>query len=119
MLDNFKRWFAFKFLSVLFSFLNFWKASKIKDKILYPVIDKPVKFPEIVSNIGQELLQRMKANFDRNGDFEVLTNSCFMVEGKTTSCGEKSKNISEMIRDSQLYAAAFWNAGVRKGKKML
>ena len=94
-------------------------VSRVKDKILTynPFLKKgpPPVLRELTENIGNDLLTKLKKNLDKNGDYECLVNGYFSSTGKTSSCGEKTKRLSKIIKDSKLYAAAFWNAGLRKG----
>ena len=115
------------FIKFIFKFLSTWvylrskygQVSIIKDKILtYAHFLKkggPPVFPELTGNVGNEVLDRLKQILDKHGDFDCLVNGYFSLSGSTSSCGEKSKSLSKVIRDSKLYAAAFWNAGLRKG----
>ena len=44
-----------------------------------------------------------------------MIHGSFSIEGKTSSCGQKSKSLATLIKDSRLCAAAFWRHGLRKG----
>ena len=98
---------------------KYGQVSTVKDKILtyYPFLRKgpPPVLPELTENIGNYVLSKLKKTLDKNGDYDCLVNGYFSLTGKTSSCGQKTKNLSKIIRDSKLYAAAFWNAGLRKG----
>ena len=95
------------------------QVSIVKDKILTysPFLKKgpPPELPELTENVGNFVLRKLKQTMDKNGDYDCLVNGYFSLTGKTTSCGQKTKCLSKIIRDSKLYAAAFWNAGLRKG----
>ena len=91
----------------------------VKDKILTysPFLKNsaPPILPELTENVGNEVLTRLKKTLNQNGDYDCLINGYFSLTGRTSSCGQKSKKLSEVIKDAKLYAAAFWNAGLRKG----
>ena len=113
-----------KWIFTLFAFLvrlraKYGQVSIIKDKILTysPFLKNsaPPILPELTENVGNEVLTRLKKTLSQNGDYDCLINGYFSLTGRTSSCGQKSKKLSEVIEDSKLYAAAFWNAGLRKG----
>ena len=95
------------------------QVSIVKDKILTysPFLKKgpPPVLPELTETVGNFVLSQLKKSIDKNGDYNCLVNGYFSLTGKTTSCGQKTKCLSKIIKDSKLYAAAFWNAGLRKG----
>ena len=113
-----------KWIFTLFAFLvrlraKYGQVSTIKDKILTysPFLKNsaPPILPELTENVGNEVLTRLKKTLSQNGDYDCLINGYFSLTGRTSSCGQKSKKLSEVIKDAKLYAAAFWNAGLRKG----
>ena len=113
-----------KWIFTLFAFLvrlraKYGQVSIIKDKILTysPFLKNsaPPILPELTENVGNEVLNRLKKTLSQNGDYDCLINGYFSLTGRTSSCGQKSKKLSEVIKDAKLYAAAFWNAGLRKG----
>ena len=58
----------------------------------------------------------MQTTLDNGGgDYDCLIHGSFSLEGKTSSCGQKSKSLATLIKDSRLCAAAFWRHGLRKG----
>ena len=101
--------------------VKYGQVSIIKNKILSyaPVWKKtsPTVLKELSENIGNDLLGKLQKVYNRCGDHDCFVNGYFSLKGKTSSCGEKSKKLSDLIKDSRLYAAAFWNAGLRKGIK--
>ena len=115
------------FFKSIFKVISIWvylrskygQVSIIKDKILtYAHFLKkggPPVFPELTENVGNDVLARLKQTLDKHGDYDCLVNGYFSLTGTTSSCGQKSKSLSKVIRDSKLYAAAFWNAGLHKG----
>ena len=112
--------FLIKWILMIYAYvwnlkLKYGKVSKIKNKMLFP-LTKPVTpiFPKLTESVGNEILNRMKVTLDNGGDFDCLIHGSFSIEGKTTSCGQKSKSLANLIKDSRLCAAAFWKAGLRK-----
>ena len=99
--------------------VKYGQVSIIKNKILSyaPVWNKPspTVLKELSENIGNDLLGKLQKVYNRCGDHDCFVNGYFSLKGKTSSCGQKSKKLSDLIKDSRLYAAAFWNAGLRKG----
>ena len=98
---------------------KYGQVSIIKNKILTcnPFLKKcatPI-LPELTENVGNEVLTRLGKTLNKKGDYDCLINGYFSLTGRTSSCGQKSKKLSEVIKDSKLYGAAFWNAGLRKG----
>ena len=124
---SFKETLLRLFTKCVFALFAFWvrmrakygQVSVIKNKILtyYPFLKNsaPPVLPELTENVGNEVLTRLKKTLNQNGDYDCLINGYFSMTGKTSSCGQKSKKLSEVIKDAKLYAAAFWNAGLRKG----
>ena len=120
-LQQLKQWLI-KWFLILYALLwklklKYGKVSKIKDKILFP-LNKPVNpiFPTFTESAGSEILNRMKLTLDNGkGDYDCLIHGSFSLEGKTSSCGQKSKSLASLIKDSRLCAAAFWRHGLRKG----
>ena len=124
---SFKETFLRLFTKCVFTLFAFWvrmrakygQVSIIKDKILTysPFLKNsaPPILPELTENVGNEVLTRLKKTLNQNGDYDCLINGYFSLTGRTSSCGQKSKKLSEVIKDAKLYAAAFWNAGLRKG----
>ena len=116
--------FLAKWFFILFAYLvrlrsKYGQVSIIKDKILTysPFLKKgpPPVLPKLTENIGNEVLAKLQKTLNKKGDYNCLINGYFSLTGKTSSCGQKSKKLSKVIKDSKLYAAAFWNAGLRKG----
>ena len=113
--DYFISWFIYLFLT-----FGKWKQKlfaphTIKDKILYAKGGAPKIMAEINGTLGTEYISAMEINLAKNGDFECLVNGYFSLTGKTKGCGSKTKLLSEMLRDSKLNAAAFYQSGLRKG----
>ena len=99
--------------------IKYGQVSIIKDKILSyaPVWKKssPLVIEELTENIGNDLLNKLEKVFNLYGDNDCFVNGYFSLTGKTSSCGDKSKKLSDLIKNARLYSAAFWNAGLRKG----
>ena len=121
--ETFLRLFT-KWTFTLFAFLvrmraKYGQVSIIKDKILTysPFLKNsaPPIPPELTQNVGNEVLSRLRNILNQSGDYDCIINGYFSLTGRTSSCGQKSKKLSEVIKDAKLYAAAFWNAGLRKG----
>ena len=119
-IDKFRQWiFRLVFIIVVF----FWKlrakygtVSIVKDNILYPrVKPKSSDYPKLTENFGNEILKRLSHMLYTYGDTECLINGYFALTGKTLSCGNKTKTLSDIIRDSKRCGAAFWKLGLRKG----
>ena len=88
----------------------------MKDKILHPLNPAPYQeLPVFQGNVGNALLERMKVNLSKNGDFVCLINGFYSCQNQTEGCGVKNKLFSNLILDSCLYANAFWKHGLRKG----
>ena len=56
-------------------------VAKIRNNILYPTSRLNVKLPEMSGSLGNEMLTRFSALLNQNGDFEVLINAYFTMEG--------------------------------------
>ena len=66
--------------------------------------------------VNRSKLLHMQTTLDNGGgDYDCLIHGSFSLEGKTSSCGQKSKSLATLIKDSRLCAAAFWRHGLRKG----
>ena len=89
--------------------IKYGQVSIIKDKILSysPVWKKssPPVLEELTENIGNDLLKKLQKNFNVNGDNECFVNGYFSLTGKTSSCGAKTKKMSDLIKHARLYAA--------------
>ena len=114
----------FKLFSILMHLRGkYGQANIIKDKILShsPFFKKsaPPFLPALTENFGNEMLNRLKKILDEKGDYDYLINGYFSLTGKTSTCGTKKKSLSKLMKDSRLYASAFWNAGLRKGKEII
>ena len=89
----------------------------IENNILRPRGQRPeINLPKIRSNLGTEMIRRLNATLDKNGDFDVLTNGYFVLDGTTSSVGAKTKTLSRLIWDSKVCAAALYDLGLRKGQ---
>ena len=74
---------------VLHVYLFIWRlrakygsVAKIKDNILYPRTRTNVKLPVMNQSLGNEMLSRFSYLLSQNGDYEVLVNAYFTMEGK-------------------------------------
>ena len=95
---------------------RFGKLNVINNGIIYPrkqVLNSPKA--DFEGNVGKALLLRMRKNLERNGDFKCLINGGYTLQGTTTSCGDKSTTLSQVIQTSEAFGAALFNAGLRKG----
>ena len=89
----------------------------IENNVLRPRGQRPeINLPKIRSNLGTEMIRRLNATLDKNGDFDVLTNGYFVLDGTTSSVGAKTKTLSRLIWDSKVCAAALYDLGLRKGQ---
>ena len=119
---EFVRHFMLKTFLNLYVFV--WKLrakygtmAQIENNILRPRGKKPeLILPEVTSNLGTEMLRRFNVTLDKNGDFDVLTNAYFALEGTTSTVGSKTKTLSRLIWDSRACGAAFYKLGLRKGQ---
>ena len=75
--------------TVLHIYLLIWRlkakygsVARIKDNILYPRTRSNVKLPETSQSLGNEMLSRFSYSLNQNGDYEVLINAYFTMEGK-------------------------------------
>ena len=123
LLKSLRRWFVKWFLICISVWVRlrtkYGQVSIIKNKVLSyaPIWKKPTPtiFHTLTENIGNDILNRLQQVLNKHGDHDCFVNGYFSMIGKTSTCGEKSKSLSNLIKDSRLYAAAFWNAGLRKG----
>ena len=76
----------------------------VKNGVVYPRFgaDRPLEFAKLTKNFGYECIERMSKVLETHGDYDCLINGYFYLYGKTTSCGEKTKTLSGLIKDSRL-----------------
>ena len=98
--------------------IKYGQVSIIKDKILSyaPVWKKasPLVLEELTENIGNDLLNKLEKVLNLYGDNDCFINGYFSLTGKTSSCGDKSKKLCDLIKHARLYSAAFCQAGTLK-----
>ena len=82
----------------------FGKINVVKNGVVYPRFgaDRPLEFAKLTKNLGYECIERMSKVLETHGDYDCLINGYFYLHGKTTSCGEKSKTLSSLIKDSRI-----------------
>ena len=82
----------------------FGKINVVKNGVVYPRFgaDRPLEFATLTKNFGYECIERLSKVLEKHGDYDCLINGYFYLHGKTTSCGEKSKTLSSLIKDSRI-----------------
>ena len=73
-------------------------------------------YPELDGNIAEFVLKSVNNVLQNQGDSDWQINGPFEINGFTSTCGAKRIKISEIENSSRNIAAAFYNAGLRKGQ---
>lgn len=124
-LINLQGWQEFIMQMFTRLFVSIWKLlshhgkiNVVKDKILYSRFSAN-KVPELATlskTFGHECIDKMSKVLKKNGDFDCIINGYYSLYGKTSSCGQKSLTLSQLIEDSKKLGACFYNkVGLRKG----
>ena len=73
-------------------------------------------YPKLEGNIGEFIINGVNEVIDDFGDFDWQINGPYEVKGYISGCGSKRIRISEIENNSREIAAAFYQAGLRKGQ---
>ena len=89
------------------------------DKTLHTAMRTPrnlYDYPELESNIGEFILKSISNVIKNQGDIDWQINGPYEINGFTSTCGAKRIKLSEIENTSCNIAAAFYDAGLRKGQ---
>ena len=99
----------------------FGKINVVKNVVVYPRFgaDRPLEFAKLTKNLGYECIERLSNVLEKHGDYDCLINGYFYLHGKTTSCGEKSKTLSSLIKDSRILGKVIDTKYIQVGVPLL